>query len=262
MIFFEPNDIVTGGVSGAGIVMNAYIEEWFGISLPLAVFNIVFSAPLLIIGYRVLGRAFIKKTIFGSAMFSFALWVMSFFPPYKGDFIIIAVFGGVLVGVGVGLVLRCFASGGGSDLIGAIVNRLRGDIKAADAMFVFDAAVIAAGFLKFGLECGLYAIISVYITSKVADAVLEGFNFSLCAFIISPKSGEIARNIILGLERGVTGLGGTGMYTNQQISVLMCTVAKKEVLRLKTIVNDTDSGAFMVITDAKEVLGEGFEHNQ
>lgn len=257
-VFFQPAGIVTGGASGLSIIIATYVERIFSIRLPLSVLNAVFNIPLLITGYIFLGRNFIWRTIFATLYFSVALAFTTFIPDFNGDFVIISVFGGVLMGTGIGLALSSYCTTGGSDLLAAIIHKLNKTIPVAYAMFVIDAAIISLGFLVFGMERGLYAIISVFISSKVIDAILEGLNFSKGAFIISDYANEISEEIMMALNRGVTGLKGRGMYTKKDTNVLLCVVSKKEIVLLKSIVKSRDPDAFLIITDVRETLGEGF----
>lgn len=257
-VFFEPNKLITGGASGLAIIISSYAADVFSLNIPISVLTMAINLPLLIVGFKVLGKNFIWRTFVATALFSAALAAFEFLPGYEGDYVIVAVFGGVLMGAGIGLALSSYSTTGGSDLLASILNKLNGNISVANAIFIEDAAVIALGLLLFGVERGLYAIVSVFISSKVIDGVLEGLNFSKGAFIISEKSAEIAEDVMLTLKRGVTGLSGKGMYTENELNVLLCVVAKKEIVTLKSIVKNHDPKAFLIISDVRETLGEGF----
>lgn len=260
-VFYEPNSMVTGGVSGLCILVASYAADAYGIDLPLGVLSILFNLPLLIIGLKVLGKDMIVRTIAATIYLSVALTLTSLVRKFHGDLVIVCVFGGVLSGVGVGLALRGRSTTGGSDLFGAIMNKKFRNISVPNAMFIFDALVIAAGMVRFGLEPGLYAILSVFIASKVVGYVVEGLDYSVLAYIISEKSETISSEILAVMERGVTGIRGQGMYTKTHKNVLMCVMPKKDVILLKKIVKHEDENAFIIVTDVREVLGEGFSHD-
>lgn len=258
-VFYEPNHVATGGISGLCIILSAYSSKLFGFELSLSVLNVIFNLPLLVIGYLKLGRSFIWRTVICTLYLSVAFEITKYIPCYQGDYFITAVFGGIILGAGVGLTFRASATTGGSELFAAILHKLKPHIPLATCMFILEAAIIALGFLVFGVESGLYAIISVYISSKVVDNILEGLNYSRGVFIFSKKADEIAEDILKNLDRGVTGLSGKGMYTKKEMNVLLCIVARKEIMQLKNIVNAHDANAFMFVTDVRETLGEGFQ---
>ena len=172
-----------------------------------------------------------------------------------------AVFGGVMAGLGIGLVFVANATTGGTDLAGSILHHFFPGLSTAKWMQLIDTFIIVAGLVLFGSERAMYAIISVYITVQVIDAMLEGLNFSKAALIISDKHQEISEAIMEQIDRGVTGLRGIGKYTGNEKEVLLCVMSKREILTIKEIVKQLDKKAFMIVTDAREVFGEGFIEN-
>lgn len=252
-VFFVPNDIVSGGISGVGIVLNSL----FGI--PVSVSNIVLNIPLFAAAYFVMGKRYIAKSAVCTVLLSFVLQAVSAIPVFKGDLTISVIYGAVLDGVGTGFVLRSMSSTGGVDLLAAIIHRIKPYISIGAIMFVANALVVILGFYVFGAEKALYAVIAAFIASKATDVVLEGLAFSKTAIIISEKSEEIAEKIMSELDRGVTALKGRGMFTGNEKDVLFCVFGYKETAILKEIVRNIDKKAFIIVTDVKEVMGEGFK---
>lgn len=252
-VFFVPNDIVSGGISGVGIVLNRI----FGI--PVSVSNIVLNIPLFAAAYFVMGKKYIAKSAVCTVLLSVVLQAVSVLPVFKGDLAISVIYGAVFDGAGIGFVLRSMTSTGGVDLLAATIHKIKPYISMGAIMFAANAAVIILGFYVFGTEKALYAVIATFISSKTADVVLEGLAFSKAAVIISEKSREIAQKIMTELGRGVTSLDGRGMFTGDEKNVLFCVFGYKETQVLKEIVRNIDKKAFIIVTDVKEVMGEGFK---
>jgi uncharacterized membrane-anchored protein YitT (DUF2179 family) len=250
--FYNPHNIVTGGVTGLGIALESLI------GVPVWAWNIVFNIPLALWAAKIKGVKFIGKTVFATAALSFFLYILEFIPNPNADLFLSSVFGGALSGLGVGLVFRAKASTGGSDLLSILIGGSLKHVSVSRILFVIDSVVVMLGIYVFSFEIGLYSIMSVYISSKVVEYVLEGLNFSKAAFIISSKSDEIADKILHTMDRGVTGLFGTGMYTRADKTVLLTVVSMKEIVSVKEIVKETDGEAFILVADVREVFGEGF----
>ncbi len=259
-VFYEPNGLVTGGVSGLGIIIQTVSSQYIGFSIPLWISNTILNLPLFVIGAKALGFKFLKRTIFATAFLSFALFFTNLLPTIQGiDHPLASVFGGAIAGIGLGLVFKCMATTGGSDLAASILHKYFKHISISKLMFVIDSIVIAIGFFVFGATNAMYAIISVFISSKIIGGILEGLSFAKVAFIVSEKYEAISDELLKKLERGATGLNGKGMFTKSDKNVLFCVVSTKEVIELKEIVSKTDPNAFVIVTDAREVLGEGFQ---
>ena len=193
-----------------------------------------------------------------TAAVSVSLYVLPELPFLMDDLFLTALFGGLISGVGTGLVFLCQATTGGTDMLAALIQRKLPHYSIAQIMQVLDAIVVLVGASVFGITYALYALIAIFAVVKVSDGLIEGLKFSKAAIIISEKSGEIAQAIIHELDRGVTGLDARGMYSGAQKNVLFCVVSKKEIVQLKDLVVGHDSQAFVIVSDAREVLGEGF----
>lgn len=258
-IFLDPNNLVIGGVTGLAIIIRDLSERFIGYSIPLWLTNIILNIPLFLIGMKTLGIKFLKRTVFATMFLSLALIYTKWIPIFESDLTIASIFGGLLSGAGLGLIFRSSATTGGSDLAASIIHKYNRHISVARIMLIIDVIIIIAGFFVFGSLATMYAIIAVFIISKVVDAMLEGLSFAKAAFIISDKSDEIADSIIKNLDRGATSLFGKGMYTGIQRNVILCVVSKKEILKLKVITAKIDLNAFVIVADVREVLGEGFQ---
>ncbi len=257
-VFFEPNNVVIGGATGVAIIIKHLTKGFFDGGISLGVSNLIINVPLFFIAIKVFGKKFIGKTFLATILLSLNLELTAWIPTFFGDFIIISVFGGVLTGVGLALIFRAGATTGGSDMAASIIQHKFRHFTVAGVMLVIDVVIICFGYFIFGLLATLYAVISVFVTSKVIDAILEGLSFAKATFIISEKSGEICKVIFDETKRGVTAFYAKGMFSGRERNVLLCVVSNKEVFRIKEIAKGIDEGAFVFVTDVREVLGEGF----
>lgn len=258
--FYDANQLVTGGVTGLAIIVHELTKNT-AFPFPLWLTNIVLNIPLFILGAKTLGRRFLIRTSFATIYLSATLYFARYIPPVTtgdSDLILIAIFGGVLSGVGLGLVFRSSATTGGSDLAASIVQSRLKHISVSRIMFVVDSLIILLGLFVFGPTKAMYAVVSVYISSKIIEAILEGLSFAKAAFIISSRPDDIAGRLLHELERGATGLHGRGLYTGLDKMMILCVVSSKEVVNLKEIVHEIDPGAFVIVTDVREVMGVGF----
>lgn len=257
-VIYEPLSMVTGGFSGIGILVKKLTQtaRWSGI--PVGMTTLLLNIPLFIWGYSQKGKVFVKKTVYAASCFSFFLLIIPTFDIVKQDYLMAALVGGLLNGTGIGLVFSQGASTGGSDLLSVLTAKILPGLSASERLILIDTLIVAAGVFIFGLEIGLYAVVAVFVTGKVSNAILDGLKFAKIAYIISDHPEEISEHILRELGRGLTGLEGQGMYSEKHKMVLMCVVTKKEAVLLKDIVKNADNEAFLILSEAKEVLGEGF----
>lgn len=257
-VIYEPLSMVTGGFSGIGILVKKLTQtaRWSGI--PVGMTTLLLNIPLFIWGYSQKGKVFVKKTVYAASCFSFFLLIIPTFDIVKQDYLMAALVGGLLNGTGIGLVFSQGASTGGSDLLSVLTAKILPGLSASERLILIDTLIVAAGVFIFGLEIGLYAVVAVFVTGKVSNAILDGLKFAKIAYIISDHPEEISEHILRELGRGLTGLEGQGMYSEKHKMVLMCVVSKKEAVLLKDIVKNADNEAFLFLSEAKEVLGEGF----
>lgn len=260
--FYDPIGLVTGGFSGLSIVIKHVTQGIWEGGIPLWLTNIALNVPVFILSYFLKGKKFIGKTLFGTLMLSAWLLVLPSMDFAQGDLMIASLFGGVCAGAGIGFVIRVGATTGGTDMVSALVQLKLRHFSIVEILMVIDAAVVVLGLLIFGVRPTLYAIIGIVVQTKVSDLIVEGFNYSKAVYIITNEHEEVARRIMVELDRGVTGLQARGMYTKQNKCVLYCIVMPKEIVGLKDIVNEVDPSAFVIVSDVKEVLGEGFQEYQ
>ena len=248
-----PNKIAPGGVSGAATVL------YYLFQFPVGTTMLVLNIPLFILGIRYLGGTFGVKTLFSTVILSVIIDLTAFLPVITEDPLLASLYGGAIMGAGLGLVFRSGATTGGTDLAAKIVHKFVPFLSLGQILLFIDFVVIvfaAAVFKNYDLA--LYAIVTLFVASKLIDGILEGVNFAKAVFIISTKAEHIAEKVLKDLDRGVTGLNGTGMYTGENKTVLMCVLARREIPVLKSIVKEIDKDAFVILTDVREVLGEGF----
>lgn len=257
--FYDPIGLVTGGFTGLSIVIKSVTGGLIEGGIPLWFTNLALNIPVFIVAYFLKGSKFIGKSFFGSMMLSVWLYIIPVSDFVSEDILLAAVFGGVFSGLGMGIVFRIGATTGGTDMVAALVQLKARHVSIVQILQVIDAFVIVLGLFVFGLRPTLYAIIAIVVTTKVSDTVLEGGSSSKAAYIITNNYEEVANRIMTELERGVTALQAKGMYTGNEKCVLYCVVSQKEIVALKDIVNEVDSSAFVIVTDAREVLGEGFQ---
>lgn len=259
--FTSPLGLVTGGLSGVTIIVKEVTNELFGYGIPLWITNLVLNIPLFAISIKQRGFNFAKKSVWAVGLLTLALWYTEFIPNIldtNGDLLLGGVFGGALTGLGIGIVLKAGGTTGGTDMLATIIKFKHSGLPIAKVMLSIDAVIILAGMLIFGSRKAMYAVIAVFITSKVITWVLEGMNYAKAAFIMSNKNEEIAEAIMKQISRGATGIKATGMYTREEKDMLFAVVSQKEITKLRDIVRAIDPNAFVTIADVREVLGQGF----
>ncbi len=254
---FDAAGLVTGGFSGISILVKAGTKSLYGNGIPLWVTNLVLNIPVFLLAAKIKGIAFVKKALLGDL--SLTVW-LAVLPAWKlsVDFLLVALYGGLLQGVGIGLVFLGGGTTGGTDLLAAIIQNFMRHYSIAQIMQFVDGAVVLVGMYVFGVERALYAIIAVYLVTKVSDGIIEGLKFSKSVYIITEKPDEVSRMVMEDLDRGITGISAKGMYSGQDKLMLFCVVGKKELVHLKEMIDEIDPNAFVIVGDAREVHGEGF----
>jgi uncharacterized membrane-anchored protein YitT (DUF2179 family) len=258
--FIIPNELMEGGVTGIAILLN-YALGW-----PLSVSTLVLNIPLFLIGWRILGRTQIGYSIFGTVSLSFFLalmerlirlgWIIPF--QTSNDYILAALYAGVTLGLGLGIVFRFGGTTGGADIVARIVSKMRG-WSMGQIILTLDAVIIGSSLFYISKEKVLYTLVAVFIASRVIDFIQEGA-YAAKAFSIFTDDGEYMASLISKeMERGITLFPAKGAFSGKQKQVVYCVVARHEMGRLKTIVRSIDPLAFIVISDVHDVLGEGFK---
>lgn len=255
---FDTSGLVTGGFSGAAIIIKEWTKGLIEGGVPLWVTNLSLNIPLFLIGWKIRGFSFVSKAILGEISLSAWLAVQPTWNLAGGDLLLAAVYGGVILGAGIGMVFLGGGTTGGTDMMAAIIQKYLKHYSVPQIMQFIDGMIVIVGMYVFGMHKAMYAIIAVFLVTKVSDGLIEGLKFSKAAYIITEKPEEIADMVINELDRGITGIKATGMYSGNDKLMLFCVVSKKEIVRLKERVDDIDPNAFVIVTDAREVHGEGF----
>ena len=263
---FTPAKMVPGGFTGLAIIIKyatAYVMPeglpyGFSGGIPTWLSNVALNIPLILAAVRVRGWKFMRRTFAASVIFSLWLLVIPEYALMGDDLFLTTAFGGALLGTGLGFVFLGKATTGGTDTLGALLQRALPHMSTAKLMQILDAVVILLSVWIFGIHISMYAVISVVLSSRIADGITSGFRNAYFAFIFSPHYQKIADYIMKDMDRGATLLPGTGMYTGQDRPILMVAVSKKQAVILRELVAQIDPGAFMILTDAQEIRGEGF----
>ena len=255
---FDATGLVTGGFSGIAILVKHWTGEIIDGGVPLWLTNITLNIPLFFLGWRIKGFSFVRKALVGEISLSTWLAIQPVWNIAGDDLLLAAVYGGVILGIGIGMVFLGQGTTGGTDMMAALIQKYMRHYSIAQIMQFIDGAIVLVGMYVFGVQKALYAIIAVYLVTKVSDSLIEGLKFSKQAYIITSKPDEISREIMDKLDRGVTGVHGKGMYSGQDKLLLYCVVGRKEIVALKELVDHIDPDAFVIVSDVREVHGEGF----
>ena len=243
---FDAAGMVTGGFSGIAIIVKAGTKGLYGNGVPLWVTNLVLNVPVFILAAKIKGFSFVKKALMGDI--SLTVW-LAVLPAWKlsEDIFLAALYGGILQGVGIGLVFLGGGTTGGTDLLAAIIQKYMKHYSIAQVMQFVDGAVVVAGMYVFGVERALYAIIAVYLVTKVSDGIIAGLKFSKAVYIITDKPDEVSRMVMEDIDRGITGIRAKGMYSGNDKLMLFCVVGKKELVHLKEMIDEIDPKAFVIV---------------
>lgn len=247
-----PNKIAAGGASGIATILYHTLAVSPGLVL------IAINVPLLIASSIVFGMRFGAYTIVGSLATSFAVELTQNVPILTTEPLLAAVYGGVITGIGMGIVFRYRGTTGGTDIAAKLMSHYSG-VTIGEALLAIDALVVIAAGVVFSAEFAMYALIAIFVTTKLIDVVQEGFYSAKALFIISEQADVIAKELMSKLERGVTIFPSRGGFSQQDRATLFCVVGRTELTRAKRLVLEVDRQAFVVVTDAHEVLGEGFK---
>ncbi len=252
-LFFVPHHLLSGGVSGLAMIFY-FLFDW-----PIGLVGALMNIPLFFAAHRLMDRSYVLNALFGLSVFSVAIDATHFLSGLHvmDDVLLSAIYGGVISGTGAGIMYRVNGSSGGLDIVGSILRKYYG-LNIGAVSFMINCLLMIAGAAMFGLKPAMYTLLSMYVTSRVADAVTAGFNRKKSILIISERYEEIAAAIIDEVGRGATFLYGEGAYTHLQKRVLYVVITLTQIGRVKAIVERHDPHAFMIVQDANEVLGKGF----
>ncbi len=256
VLFISPYKIVPGGVYGIGIILYHLV------GIPVGLTGLALNIPLAIIGIRILGPRFGVKTVVGfilaSGFIDGLIMLYGDAPLVEGDPLLSSIFGGVFIGLGLGMIFKARATSGGSSIIAMILTKYT-RTPLGQSLMIIDALIVLLGLVSFGdWTIPLYSLIVIFITGKVIDVFLQGFSYEKTLFIISEKYQEIADMILKDLNRGGTFLEGKGMYRQEDKKVIFVNVTRREVALLQDYINQIDPNAFVTVIEASEILGKGF----
>ncbi len=252
-MFLIPNKIAAGGITGLATVLH------YLFAVPVGMTGLALNIPLFLLGTRMFGKRYVLNTLFGAIVLSFAIdGLAPFVPVLTNDTLLASLYGGVLDGIGLGLVFKFNGTTAGTDLGAAIINKLTG-ISVGQALLGVDFFVIALAGFAFGkIELSLYALITLVVATQLLDLIQEGRSSARAFIIMTECPNKVGAAIMEGLGRGVTYLSGRGGFTGQQREVVFCVVNTMEVSRMRELVHQLDPCAFVIVTDAHDVMGEGF----
>ena len=253
-LFLLPNQLSSGGFSGLGTI------TYYLLGIPLGTTTLILNIPLFIISFIKNGKKFFLNALLGTFSLSMFFNIFENLKPLTTDRFLACIYGGIIIGIGTAIILKASASTGGTDLLTQIIKAFKPHIKISSLLVLLDILIVLLNVIFFKeLEIGLYSAITIYIMGKMLDIFFEGINFGRIVYIVSSKYEEIAKEIGNAIKRGSTSLNGKGMYRNEERSVLMCVASRSEVREIRKIVNSIDKNAFVVISNAREVFGEGFK---
>lgn len=250
-LFFLPYDIAPGGISGISTVLASVLP------LSVGLISFVLNVPLFLIGWRTVGWRFAVRSFIAMSLMSLFIDLVPV-RDVSGNVMLASVFGGVLLGVGLGLVVRAGATTGGTDMAAKMIHSRVAFLPIAAILFLIDGLVVAVAALAFGLQAALWALIALFVSSQAMDSVIKGFNTAMQFMIISRDAEEIVRRIHTEIDRGCTRLMAEGTYSRLPVGTLLCVVSRTEAPRLKKLVAEVDPQAFVTVCNVHEALGEGF----
>lgn len=252
--FLLPNQLSSGGISGVATI------TYYLLNIPMGTMIIIINIPLFLISVFKIGKEYFIKSLIGTISLSVFIDILDKYPPVTTDRFLAAIYGGVVLGIGIAIILKVNSSTGGTDLIANLIKSYNPSISMSRYLTLIDIVIVALNVIFLGhVEIGLYSAIAIYLYGKLVDIIFEGVDFTKLLFIISDKNEEISQAIVNEAQRGVTGLYGKGMYKNKEKLVLMCAASRRDVYKIKDLARKIDKSCFIVVANATEVVGKGFK---
>jgi uncharacterized membrane-anchored protein YitT (DUF2179 family) len=252
--FLLPNQLSTGGFAGIATII------YYIFNIPVGTVMLILNIPLLTIGFFRIGKEFLIKSVLGTILLSVFIDLLDKFAPFTQDRLLACIYGGILMGIGTGLILKVNASTGGTDLLSYLIRSYKKHFQSSNLIVIIDIIIVTLSVIVFrDVEVGLYSAIAIYLMGKMIDIIFEGVIFTKTMFIISPKYEEIARKISKKVNRGSTGIYAKGMFKHDDKMMLFCVGSRSEIRRIKDIATQIDKRAFIVISNAREIWGKGFK---
>ena len=250
-MFLTPHNIAPGGLTGVAIILN-YLFKF-----PVGTTSLLLCVPLFLTGWKTVSAQFALRSLGATALFSILIDILPF-PSITDDYLMATLFGAVLLGIGLALIMSGNATTGGTDMLAQMFHRRYPSVKVGVFLGCFDGCVVLAAWFTMSANAALYALCNIFVCARIMDIVLSGWGSAKACFILSSAAQSITDRIMKELERGVTLLDATGAYSGQQRRMILCVMSGREIPRLKRILKDEDPHAFLFITDTHETLGEGF----
>ncbi len=251
--FLDPGRIAPGGLTGVAMILK-HLWGW-----DIGITSLILNIPLFIVGYRAMGKVFAFRSLVATILFSLLIDLL----PLRAitvDPLLGTLYGGILLGIGLGFILRGGATTGGTDMCARLVHKYLPFLSVGMFLFLIDCVVVIAAWIFIGSSEALYALICIFVSGKAVDMVMLGLSQNKACFVITDAWERVSQRLLTEMERGVTQLSARGAYTGTERPVVLCVLPPQEVSRLKEIVRQEDEKAFMFITEAHEALGEGFSN--
>lgn len=252
--FLIPNTILDGGITGVSIIVSKLS------SFPVSLLVLILNIPFVYIGYRNLGRGFLIRTVYSMILFSFALSVFRYFEPLTEQMLLATVFGGILLGVGVGLVIHFGGCVDGTESVALVISK-RTSLSVGQVVLVFNLVIYFVAGMIFGIDRAMYSLLTYFITFKVIDFVSEGFEQAKAALIVTEKGTDMAKEIYKRLGRTVTVIRGKGLISGDK-EVMYCVLTRMEIYELRHIAEEMDESAFITILDVSDIIGQHIKSTQ
>lgn len=252
--FLLPNQLSSGGFSGVATIIYYLLE------IPMGTMIVAMNIPLfLFAGYRI-GKGFFIKSLIGTVSLSVFIDLIDKYPPITTDRFLASIYGGVIIGIGTAIILKVGSSTGGTELVANLIKTYNPYSTISKYLTIIDILIVTLNVIFLGhIEIGLYSAITIYVYGKMVDIIFEGIYFTKLLFIISDKHQEISNAIVFEVGRGVTGLYGKGMYKNNDKLILICAASRRDVYKIKDLARRIDRKSFIVVANAREVVGKGFK---
>lgn len=252
--FLLPSQLSSGGVSGITTI------TYYLLDIPMGIMIMIINIPLFIFaGYRI-GKEFFVKSLVGTVSLSLFIDILDQYPPITTDRFLASIYGGVIIGMGTAIILKVGSSTGGTELVANLIKTYNPYISMSKYLTIIDIIIVTLNVVFLGhIEIGLYSAIAIYLYGKLIDIIFEGIYFTKLLFIISDKNEEISAAIVNEVKRGVTGLYGKGMYKDKDKLVLICAASRRDVYKIKDLARRIDKRSFIVVANAREVVGKGFK---
>lgn len=252
--FLLPSQLSSGGFSGIATI------TYYLLNIPMGVMIMIINIPLFIFaGYRI-GKEFFIKSLVGTISLSLFIDILDKYPPVTTDKFLASIYGGVVIGIGTAIILKVKSSTGGTELVANLIKTYNPYISMSKYLTLIDIIIVTLNVVFLGhIEIGLYSAIVIYLYGKLIDIIFEGIYFTKLLFIISDKNEEISTAIVNEVKRGVTGIYGKGMYKDKEKLILLCAASRRDVYKIKELARNIDSKSFIVVTNAREVVGKGFK---